>query len=599
MAAEVAAPRPSRPASRRRWSLVVVVVLAVALGGAAIGGWRWRRQAVARAELPPLPALGTASPALQARLRAADARARAHPREAAAIAGLGRVYHANNVVPAAKRCWQILRTLQPMEPRWPYYLADLAATEADDDAVGDDLATTVRLAPTYAPAWLGLAEFEFKRGGYEAAERAYRRRLELVPRDPYAQLGLARGALHGGDRVGAKRILLELLHDSGDFSAAHNLYAELAEADGDRDTAAHQRWLGTVAGRFRAAPDPWKEELRPYCEDADQLVIWGEVELQTKHGDHGKAYLEHAVAIAPADALAWEKLGEYWTDVGDRAHAQAAYRKGWELPGGSEIVGSALNDTYLVAGHPADGLRLMDEGLRRMPDSSLLADARGNDLAALGRLDEAIASYRTAIAKSANNPMPLANLGLALLQRGERQEGRGYLRQALAVQPGFSKALVAEAHLELEDGDFAAAGRLIFPYFEQFPGLKNARALLADFYLAKAVTANRRGQPAEAEKSCRDGLAVIAESPQLHGFLGVQLLQRGELPTAISELEASHRADANDPRGIAALTAAYVQARRFSEARRLVESAEAAAKARGDGRNAQRYREELRALPRG
>jgi len=584
-----------RVPSRRLIGPLVLAILALA--AAAVAGWRCRENALARRNMPALPAAVDRPEELQRRLQAADERCRAHPRSVEAWFELASLYHANSFATQAGKCWQQLAKLQPAEGRWTYYLADLAALESDDVQVTDDLARTVALAPSYSPAWLALGDFEFKRGELVAAEKAYRRRMELLPGDAYAAFGLARVVLQRGDRATAKQQLATLLRDHGDFASAHNLYAELAEADGDAETAKRQRWFGVAAGRYRAADDPWKEALRPYCYDVGQLLIWGDVDLQTKFGDRGKAVFERAVALAPNNSAAWQKLGEYYVDAKDPAKARDAFVHAWGLPEPSELLGNELNDACLALDRPAEALQFMDEAVQRQPDSSIFHNARGLDLAALGRTAEATAAFETAVAKAANNPAPLANLGLILLQQGRRTEARQYFRRALDVQPGFPKALAAEARLELQERNFDAAARLIEPYFQQFPGVHDARMLMADLRLAKALDADRRGDGVSAERISRAGLADIPESSKLHAFLGLQLLQHDDLGRAAAELETAHQNDPSDAKCVAMLATVYVKQRRSDAARSLLRGAVEDAQRRGDRAKADYLSRVLSNLP--
>lgn len=575
---------------RHSTRLIILALVAGAIFAiAAFFGRRNHATAVARRQLPTLPATAGRGSEFVRRLREADTAARAEPKSSQRLAELGSLYHANGYIAEAKRCWLALAAMQPGEGRWPYYLADVATAESDDDAVAAQLARTVELAPSYAPAWLTLGDFEFKRGESSAAERAYRQRLALQPGDPYAQLGIARLDLQHGDRAAAKERLVALLRDHAEFASAHNLYAELAEADGDVETAKRQRWLGAAAGRYRPAEDPWKEALRAYCYDPGQLLIWADIDLQTKFGDRGKRLFERAVELAPNDSAAWQKLGEFYLSVKEPAKAFDAFAHAWRLPDGSEVLGNELNDVCIELGRYTEALQFMDEGLRRLPKSSIFHNARGVALAGLGRTEDAIAEFRIAIDQASNNPAPLANLGLALLQRGQRAEGRRYLREALKVQPGFPKALAAEARLELQERDFESAARLIVPYFEQFPGVRDARLLMADFQLARALDTDRRGDAAAAERICRAALADIPESAKLHEFLGIQFLKRNNLTEAVQELETAHRNDPADVKCVTLLATVYVQQGRADEAQTFLQTAATAAAQRGDRSNADRF----------
>ena len=64
----------------------------------------------------------------------------------------------------------------------------------------------------------------------------------------------------------------------------------------------------------------------------------------------------------------------------------------------------------------------------------------GNLLDDLGRLPEAIARYREALALNPANPLLRYNLALALERGGAGEEAIGHYREALRLDPAFSQA---------------------------------------------------------------------------------------------------------------------------------------------------------------
>ncbi len=82
-------------------------------------------------------------------------------------------------------------------------------------------------------------------------------------------------------------------------------------------------------------------------------------------------------------------------------------------------------------------------------------------LAQLGRLDEAGAAWREAIALDPSDGISRYNLGLALFERGELEEARTSWREALALSPDDFLILrkIIQAEYRLERWDEAAATR--------------------------------------------------------------------------------------------------------------------------------------------
>lgn len=571
----------SVPPARRRWPLFAGLGVAAACG-VVLAFWIHPRPQFA---LPEPPNLIDRPADLRARLTEAQTNAAWQP-TLATVAELGRLYHANGFATRATVCWRYLHAAQPREAHWTYYLADLAQSASDTTAMAQWLERTVALAPDYAPAWLQLGEFEFKSGQLDAAEHAYRRRLALVPHDPYAALGLARIALQHGQRADGKRQLEALLQATPNFSSARNIYAELLAQENDTAGAARERWLGTVAGRFRAADDPWKEALRPYCYDPDQWIVWGETDFQTKHGDLGRRALERAFRLAPDSPRAIEKLGRFYLDSDEPGKARDLLEKICQSPGTSEVLFAELSEAYMGLHDPARALDTADRGLTQTPDSANLYNARGLALASAGRTDEAIAAYHAAIKRAPGTPNAVANLGLVLLMAKRRDEAVAQLQQALRLQPGYTKAVVALATIELDAGNLSAAAEYVLPFYREFPGTGTAQELVSRYYSALALAAARKGDLAAIERICHEGLALAPESAELHGFLALHYLHHQQFPEAIENLEAAHRDRPGDPRAIALLGQVYAQVGRIADARKLLSEGAELARQRGDAATA-------------
>lgn len=572
-----------------RWILLGTVALAVGAGG-ALAWQRWSGGSVS-VNLPARPALAGRSEVLVKLVQDAEANAVASPRDAERLAALGRIYHANGFFREARACWETLRARQPQEAKWVYYLADLSRTTADPIGLRAGLEETLKRAPDYSPAWLELGELRFKSGQLTEAGQAYGERLRLTPGDPYASLGLARVALAQDRRDEGKKRVRELVERVPQFPSSHNVLAEILAQEGDRIGAANQRWFGMIAGRFRAAADPWMEEMRPVCCDVDQLLIWGAIDLQTKTGDRGQGAFERAILVEPKNPQGYENLGLYFMESGDIPGAIATLEKGSTLPHASELVFSYLGDAYLAAQQPDKALAVAERGTVVMPTSARCRNLRGQAYAAMNRPDDAMAAYREAMTLSPSMVDPVANLGLALLRAGRRDEAIAKLREALALQPGYTKALSALANLALDAGDLPGAAQLIFPFFQQFPGGNTARALMARYYLFTALAAAQRHEAAAVEKACADGLALVPESPELNGYLGIHFLQAGRVEDGQRWLEKSYQLQPADPRVALALAEVYLQKKQFLDAKRVLEATGAEAKRRNDAAVAARVSE--------
>lgn len=480
-------------------------LLAAALLLAAAGYWLLDRQpARIRAGLPARPDL-TRQPAELADL-ISDAETRARQRRTAVpgLIELGSIYHANGFVTEADACWRLVAAEQPQAAKWPYLQADLRRRKSDYPAMAAWLEKTTALDPGYAPAWLRLADYEFKTGAIESAAKHYARRLTLIPGDAYARLGLIRIFLQQGRRDEARQLTEALLATEPRFASGQNLYAEMLAASGDSDGARLHRWLGREAGRYREAEDPWLDELTMWCRDPHDLQRLATVQFQTSKGDRGRARMEQALRLAPTALSLREALGDLYLKLAEPAPARATLEQG--LAGARPSSVSIpyyiyINQACRQLGQAEDAQRFVRQGLAAHPDAFELHNALGLTLEDLGRPDEALATYHRGVELSPGDAECNFNLATVLLRAERYAEARPYLQHALTLQPTFPKALKVLAQLELAANRPEAATEFLLPLYEAQPGDPQVRDLMVDWHL-------QSGRPAGARKILEESLMI-------------------------------------------------------------------------------------------
>jgi len=584
------------PRPRRRLAFVVAGLL---LGAIAVSGWivhRQRQLDFVRSSLPALPARAQNASLLQ---RLTTAREQAQSGDLAAVATLGRLCHANGFATEAAACWRILAEAQPHEGRWPYYLADLSRTAGDQSAAERALEQCVAADSSAATAWLQLAEMKFKTGRTDAAEAAYRRRLALLPGDPYARLGLARIAGLRGHPDESLGLLETVLRDHPKFSAAHNLYAELQAAAGREDLADLHRWLGRDAGRFREADDPWMDEVNAECLDARRLSHLGTIAYQTGRGDLGRAQFERAIELEPGDPLAYQLLGELLFEKKDATRAREVLERGLAKasvapPAPTHFV--KLSEVWIALERPDEAQVVLLAGLERHPDAAELQLAWGNWLVGAGDNDAAIAAFRRAL--SLNPGLVEADFSLSnvLLRQGRREEAMAALEHAHEMQPTFPKGSLALAGLEMGAGHMAKAGEYLLPLLKANPGVPEVRWIVARWRYTSGRQLEK-SDPAAAEQHYRAGLKLVSDDPALNGALGMLLLRSGRVAESVAPLEIFQRAQPDNAEAALALGQAYFRTGRVANARKVLAAGLDRAEQGGQTATASHFREILSALP--
>ncbi len=464
------------------------LVAVAALGLGVVPALFWSRapwqdpepQSAAAPALPALPDLGPWPGAFQERVVAAQAAAAAGGAPGA-VAELGRLYHANGFIAEAAACWRRLVTAQPREPRWRYYLCDLSRAESDHAGLASGLTEVLGLAPDYAPAYLQRASLQLKSGEFEAAERDYQSALRLAPADPYARLGLARVALHRQRPGDARARLEELLRDTPHFSTAHNLYAELLAAAGDRERADWHRWLGVETLRYREPPDPWLDELQAWCHDYDRLCVLGSTEVLRDQHEGARALYERALALRPAAPEAYHLLADMYLRQNQAARARDLLEgaRSRVEAGRRAPLFPPLCQAYRDLGDNVRAERVAREGIQETGASAELLEALGLARAGQNRHRAALDAYAAALRLNPNDASLNYNRAVTLLAVERLDDALAALDRSLTLQPGFVPTLLLRGEIEMAAGHWADAERCFRRVLAAHPQNELARRLLA------------------------------------------------------------------------------------------------------------------------
>lgn len=586
------------PGGLRWWSVVALASLGlVAVGAVWVGARNFRAEEL-RAALPVRPDVRGKPAVLAERLAQAEARTGSSRPRLEAVAELGRLYHANSFDAEAEVCWQLLCARQRREPRWWYYRALLRLADGDHDGATEFLAKTLALAPDYSMAHLQLANAELKTGNLERAEQEYRSRLRLLPRDPYARLGLARIALQRQRSDEARRLLEELLENAPNFASAHSLYSELLAATGDEARAKWHRWLGVETIRYTEPEDPWLDELQSWCFDYDRLCVFGSIESMREHRDRAGALWERAMQLNPAAFDAYQLLSAMYLKQDQPARARDLLEQARPrlVPRDPAAWFLSVGRAYRMLGQPAKAEQLAREGLAQKGDRPELLEELGLALADLERPAEAVQAYEAALRGNPNDASINYNLAVALFALRRLDDVLAALDRSLTLQPMFPPTLILRGRIEMAAGHWERAETCLRPVVEAHPENAEARGLLAEWHRLTGAEAEKNGDPTGAEQHYRDGLTLEPENPELLARLGLLCLVRGRFADAVEPLEKYRRLQPGNPPGCLFLGQAYAALGRRDEARRvLTEGAELADRA-GHARTAQACRDALRRL---
>jgi tetratricopeptide (TPR) repeat protein len=254
----------------------------------------------------------------------------------------------------------------------------------------------------------------------------------------------------------------------------------------------------------------------------------------------------------------------------------AAPRGGTVLPVAAAAVAAAVAAlgwlSWQRLGDYRSVLAIWTDTAAKAPRSPVARNNLGMALALDGRIDEALAHFREALAIDPGRALSHYNIGFTLSHQGKPGEAIGYLRESLRLHPAdadahfalgvalaatgeragaaraFEESLAlrpqdAEAHRELAnalvaEGDLGAAGRHLEESLRLDPGDFRTHSKYGN--LLTAV-----GRHAEAAAHYREALRLQPQDARTRNNLATSLLQTGRAPEAVAELE---RALRDDPR---------------------------------------------------
>jgi tetratricopeptide (TPR) repeat protein len=324
------------------------------------------------------------------------------------------------------------------------------------------------------------------------------------------------------------------------------------------------------AGQLPQAEQIYRLILQSEPSQPDALHLLGVVALQSGRPEQAISYIGQAIAAAPAQPMYHNNLGKAYQTRGSVSEARASYEQALAIDPSFVLAHFNLGTLYETS-QPAEAQRHFERAIALAPDHALAHNNLGNVLRSQGKLEEAIAEYRRALACQADCADALANLceatgHLEQTARRERQSaeaqmnlGSAYLasknwegaircfEEALRLEPNCGDARCDLGRALQETGEAAAAALAFAETLRRHPdhvaALVNSSALAA-----------RQGRAAEALELSERALAIKPDAAEAHFHRSRALQSLRRFHEAVQALREAVRCRREFPEAHADLT---------------------------------------------
>ncbi len=327
--------------------------------------------------------------------------------------------------------------VDPKDPRTRLVRTAAWALQGQFSDVRQELGKLITEFPTLPEPRIQMGLLELAERNYEAAARIFQQQYKPGLADIRPLKGLAEVAFarNRGDEAFAL-VDQEYRRAASQSGAPPRALVELAAVTADR------------AGRRAATLEAYDKLVTAYPPRAADLVRLGQ--LAQAEGDAGKAEaaLKKARQVAPADPLPPAVLGALYAESGRWEEAVRSYRESLALrpddPGVMNNLSFALADRGAALD---EALVLARKAVEKAPEQPEFADTLGYVYLKRNEVDSAIQTFRSVVRRTGTAQARL-RLAVALQKKGDKQQARMELEQALKMNPPREEAEMLRKTLE-------------------------------------------------------------------------------------------------------------------------------------------------------
>jgi tetratricopeptide (TPR) repeat protein len=335
----------------------------------------------------------------------------------------------------------------------------------------------VKLDPQLTEAHFSLGVLLARQGkeSYGPAMQQFLEVLRLSPHDVDAHVNISNLLEQEGDIVASVAAMQKAVAFAAEKTELYVLLGQKQDKAGQYLDAAESFREALKSGRplprahfglgmawkhlrnFEAATLEFETALRLNPGDAVAHFELGSVLAEQERTSEAAAQLEEAARLQPDMAEAYAELGRVYRSLDRATDSDEAFRKAIRLKSdhAAALYGLARNAPDQESSRQ---LFAKIRELKARSESGQADDlnAEGVRLMAAGRIDEALAAFRRALAGNPGFTLAAYNMGVVLAQKGLMQEAAAAFRKAIALRPGFSAAHLGLGLVLKTSGDPAA-----------------------------------------------------------------------------------------------------------------------------------------------
>jgi tetratricopeptide (TPR) repeat protein len=437
------------------WTMLGYAVVLLVVVGAAIFAYRHLSKAAPLVATPSNP-VGL-DPMLRNYITEKVAWVHEAPRDSNRHGTLGLVYAANGLWLEASLAFQTAVQLDPQQPLALLYLAVCQQELGQPNRALGLLRELTSGFPNFAPGFYRLGDYALRVGAVEEAECAFRRLIELAPREWRGFAGLGEANLRRGDAVGAVRLLEQAVRIEPTAKPAHALLGQAYQRQGRVQEAQRELALGLNSSHY-PMPDAWSEKAPEHMRLPFDLIEMAQGYIKTGAPAKAAQLLEKAVPFHRDHPSLLVTLASAYTVAGEPRKALPILGHVLQVDASSVPAYVALSACDLALGH-------VDQA-RSNADRAILLDtnraepylAKANALLAQERDAEAVVAMELAHRCDSNNAQILLDLGDIRLRNLDQPDlALADYRLATARDPSLVLAHLRVAELSLKMGDRPSA----------------------------------------------------------------------------------------------------------------------------------------------